>query len=110
MTFIFKSFFSCLLILFMTACSTIPETKVVTKTTYLVPEVPERFFQQSKPDRPPEKAVYMAMSPAEKETALVLYSQGLLRLLASCQGDVMSIQKILSDTKTAADHESRSSN
>lgn len=98
------------IIAMLMACGSTPKTEVVTKTVYITPDVPTSLFKPVVPERPMTKELYMNLTIWERETYLTEYVQKLMELLASRNTDVKSIEKILNDTKKAADHEGKSGN
>ncbi|WP_396190489.1 hypothetical protein [Flavobacterium sp.] len=110
MTFLSRLAVCFLLAAALVGCGTVPQPQVVTKTVYVQPNVPDKFFNQKQPNRPMKKDEYLLLSEKEKETYLTAYSQSLLQDLASCQADVFSIKKVLQDSKKAIDHESQPRN
>ena len=95
-----KWFFIFLFSLLMTACVTTGtdiNSQVVTK--YVVVEVDEDAVKTVSVPTPPDKKVYLALSPKERETVLTEYIVDLLKSLSMANVKLQSIKEMQEKVK-----------
>jgi hypothetical protein len=85
--------FGVVLLILMAGCASNPPT-VVTKIERVYVTVPESMVQPCTPDRPMDRASYMALEVYDREREMAMYSVGLLKTIGQCNAQLKAIKNL----------------
>ena len=88
-----KSLFLILLLL-LSACSTIPQKEVVTQTKVEKLTLNDALFTPCVPDKPMDQQSYLALSLPEREQYLTQYTLSLYQVIKICNDQLDAIHKL----------------
>lgn len=81
--------------------------RVVTRTTYVVPNVPSKLLEPCEAPQPPDREYYVKQDPLKRESMLTDYSISLLHTVSTCNEKLQGVKTFIEDTKRVVDEKNK---
>ena len=83
-----------LLVLVLSACSSVPQKETVTVTKYQYITIDDSLLQPCLPDKPMDKDSYLSLSIDQRESELTKYIIHLLSVNQQCNIQISNVRKL----------------